>query len=213
MMERKPASAKSLAKRRRAARESFVNAASTIGPITPGLGLFCVTRGQFHLLDILLHCVAEIGRSHLSIWTWAVSDFEVEALEHLMLRDEILSACLIVDRAMDSRSPELVKRWFNRFGASSVKACYNHAKMCRVWNDNFRLLGRGSMNLNANPRFEQFDLSEGGPEFDLVARIESELPVLSRHYSDAEACAATQVGRAADLQGLPFFTGARTWRK
>ena len=42
------------------------------------------------------------------------------------------------------------------------------------------------MNLNFNPRFEQFDLTEGGEDFDLVERLESELPVLPRKYSNAD---------------------------
>jgi hypothetical protein len=38
------------------------------------------------------------------------------------------------------------------------------------------LLLRGGMNLN--PRFEQLDITEGGEHFDLVERIEAELPFL-----------------------------------
>ena len=54
----------------------------------------------------------------------------------------------------------------------------NHSKIVTIRSDRFRLLLRGSMNLNFNPRFEQFDLTEGGEDFEMVKRIEAELPIL-----------------------------------
>jgi len=56
--------------RGRRAEERFGNAASSIGPITPGLGLFLVTRGQFWMTDMILHVLSEIGDAEISVWTW-----------------------------------------------------------------------------------------------------------------------------------------------
>jgi hypothetical protein len=53
--------------RRKNAVESFGSAVQTIGAIAHGTRLFAVTRGQFSLLDMILHCLAEIGPSAVSV--------------------------------------------------------------------------------------------------------------------------------------------------
>ena len=102
----------------------------------------------------------------------------VEAMAGLMARQEITAGRLVIDQSADRRNGTIIEQWRQRFGDEAVRIVKNHAKIARVWNHDFRLLLRGSMNLNFNPRFEQFDLTEGGEDFDLVERIESELPVL-----------------------------------
>ena len=37
--------------------ESFESAAATIGPIEKDMSLFAITRGQFSMLDAILHCL------------------------------------------------------------------------------------------------------------------------------------------------------------
>ena len=69
------------------------------------------------------------------------------------------------------------------------------------------------MNLNMNPRFEQFDLTEGGPDFDLVKEIEDELPVLPDDCSGADAYKASKVAGAFNPEQLSLFTGVKVWAK
>jgi len=69
------------------------------------------------------------------------------------------------------------------------------------------------MNLNFNPRFEQLDITEGGDDFALVERLESELPVLPKKYSNAEAEAATKLSKAFEQSELKMFQGIKTWAK
>ena len=89
----------------------------------------------------------------------------------------------------------------------------NHAKIAMIEADGLRLLLRGSMNLNFNPRFEQFDLSEGGPAFDLVRSIEDELPILKDDASGAEVYAASRVSGAFEPETLALFGGLKRWAK
>ena len=49
--------------------------------------------------------------------------------------------------------------------------------------------------MNYNPRFEQLDIDDGSPAFDLVERIESEIP-WTDGASGKEIYAASGVGRA-----------------
>ena len=107
----------------------------------------------------------------------------------------------------------MIETWSQKFGPQSIRTCKNHAKIARVWNDDFRLLLRGSLNLNFNPRFENFDLTEGGEDFDLVERIENELPVLRRGCSNAKADAASSLGWAFEASQLEMFAGIRPWQR
>jgi hypothetical protein len=131
----------------------------------------------------------------------------------LMARQEITSCRLVIDASADRHNGIIIEQWRQRFGDQAVRICKNHAKIARVWNDRFRLLLRGSMNLNFNPRFEQLDITEGREDFDLVERIEGKLPVLGRKWSNAEAEAASGVSRAFEASRLEMFRGLKLWNK
>lgn len=99
-----------------------------------------------------------------------------------------------------------------RFAANSIKH-NNHAKIATVESESgLRFLLRGSMNLNYNPRFEQFDITEGGPEFDLVREIEDELPTLGDNCSGAEVYAASKMENAFAPEQLTLFNTVKTWK-
>ncbi len=193
--------------------EGFKCAADTIGPIEKEMSLFAITRGQWSMIDAIFHCLKEAGPSAISVWTWTIADYEVEAMAGLMARQEITAGRLVIDQSADRRNATIIEQWRQRFGDQQVRICKNHAKIARVWNHDFRLLLRGSMNLNFNPRFEQLDITEGGEDFDLVERIENELPVLPRKYSNADTESATGVSRAFELSQLKMFSGVKTWAK
>ena len=203
----------SAAARRTRAVESFGSAAECIGDIEHGMSLFAVTRGQFSMLDIVSVLIEHVGACNVSCWTWAIADYEVQCFEAFMTAKQIESGRLIIDRAAENRNPVLIEDWRIRFGVDSVRVCKNHAKIATVSTPEWRLLVRGSMNLNFNPRFEQFDITEGGPDFDLVKRLESELPVLPANASAAEVVAATKLGRAYEAKTLDMFGGVKVWAK
>lgn len=197
---------------RKRAAESFGAAAAGIGPLEPGMSLFCVTRGQWSMIDALLYVLSEVGPAELSLWTWTIADYEVDSIAALLQRGDITGATLILDYSAGRKQPAMVNEWRDRFGEAAVKIVRNHAKIARVWNPRFRLLLRGSMNLNYNPRFEQFDLTEGGADFDLVARIEAEIPVLPRVYDHQQVFEASGLGKAFDASTLGLFEGGKVWQ-
>jgi hypothetical protein len=201
-----------LASRRKKAVETFGNAQAAIGELYPGMSIFGITRGQFSMIDIILYLLREMGRASITVWTWAIADYETEVFSGLMQRKEIESALLVVDYSASRRNGELLAGWRALYGPGSVKVCMNHAKVARVWNEDYRFLARGSMNLNFNPRFEQFDLTEGGNDFDLVERIEAELDLLPVEHSKREAQAVTKLGMAFDLSKLEIFEANKIWR-
>lgn len=199
--------------RRKRAVESFRTAADCIGTLEPGMGLFAVTRGQFSMIDATLACLDQCGPARVSLWTWTVAEYEVECLERLRNDGRIVGGTLVIDAGARVKNSALLRQWQSTFGADSVRYVVNHAKIVTIESDRFRLLLRGSMNLNFNPRFEQFDLTEGGPDFDLVREIESELPLLPDTASGDSVYAASRVGEAFAPEQLKMFQGVRTWAK
>jgi len=190
--------------RRARAEETFTTASECIGALEPGMALFAVTRGQFSMIDAVLACLDQTGPAHISLWTWCIADYEVQVLERLLMDGRLHSGLLC----------ELLARWQAKFGEKSVRVLRNHAKIATIRTDDWRLLLRGSFNLNFNPRFEQFDLTEGGPDFDLVERIEEELEVLPLDCTVADAYRTSGVARAWPDEQLSLFgEGVRTWRK
>ncbi len=198
--------------RRRMAVEGWKNAAETIGPIELGLNLFAITRGQFSMIDIINYLLSQMGKSGVSVWTWVVADYEVEVMTALIENGRLTEGNLIVDYSAGKRNPEIIESWREKFGEGSVKVCKNHAKIARIWNNQYRFLARGSMNLNYNPRFEQLDLTEGGKDYELVERIENELSVLPRLHSSEEASAASKVNLAFEQKTLEIFDAVKTWQ-
>jgi len=189
--------------RRLRAEETFGTAQEALGTIEHGEHVFLITRGQFSMLDMIEVVIRQIGECNISVWTWAIADYEVQAMDALALNRKLLSARLIVDRSAERRSVETIDMWRERFGSDSVRVCKNHAKIARIWNAEWSILIRGSMNLNFNPRFEQADITEGGEDFTLVQKIETELPVLKRLCGNPEAVASSKLKLAFMNDDIP----------
>ena len=85
--------------------EGFESAAQTIGPISREMSLFAITRGQFSMIDAIFHCLKEIGTADISVWTWTIADYEVEAMAGLMARQEITSGRLVIDASATEETP------------------------------------------------------------------------------------------------------------
>lgn len=199
--------------RRAVAIESFRTAADCIGPVAPGMSLFAITRGQFSMLDAVLHVLDCTGPASLSLWTWTIAEYEIDRFRGLLADGRIRSGRLIIDGAARKKNAGLIGNWKAAFGPSSVRYVVNHAKIATVETADFRVLLRGSMNLNFNPRFEQLDVTEGGPDFDLVRQVEDELPILSDNASGTEVFAAARVAEAFEPEQLAIFQGIKPWSK
>lgn len=195
------------------AAESFRTAGDAIGPITPGMSLFAITRGQWSMIDAILWCLDQAGPARLSIWTWTIADYEVEVFRGLQQDGRVTSGRLVIDAGARGKNAGLLRDWQARFGPDSVRYVVNHAKIATIEAGDIRLLLRGSMNLNFNPRFEQFDLSEGGPAFDLVREIEDGLDILPFSASGEQVYRSSRVGEAFEPEKLALFGELKRWAK
>jgi hypothetical protein len=125
----------------------------------------------------------------------------------------LLGARLIIDHGARNKNAGIIAEWKAGFGDESVRYVVNHAKIATVETPSgLKFLLRGSMNLNFNPRFEQFDLSEGGPAFELVREIEDELPKLLDDCTGKDVYNATKLGHAFSEDELNLFSSPKTWK-
>jgi len=194
--------------------QTFGNAMDDSGAkLEAGMSVFGITRGQFSMIDIVRYFVDRTKPAKVSIWTWAIADYEIETFEYFYRTGDICDATLIVDRSAEHRNESLLTRWRDKFGKNSVKVCKTHAKIATIEGNGFKFLCRGSMNLNHNPRFEQFDVSEGGAAYSMVKEIESEIPVLAPHCSNRDANQASGLLFAWGDDELKEFTGTKHWAK
>lgn len=207
------ARASSVAGRRAKSVESFRNCADDLGQIGRGSSIFAVTRGQWSMIDAILYAIESCGGPvSISLWTWTVAEYEIATLTRLRMDRRIESGLLVIDGGARLKNAGLIAEWQGTFGPRSVRYVRNHAKIARVWTDDLRFCLRGSMNLNQNPRFEQFDLTEGGADFELVAQIESELPFVANDASNGDVITASRVGDAWRPEELAIFGGGlKTW--
>ena len=199
--------------RRKRSIESFKTATECIGRIEPGMAFFAITRGQFSMIDAILACLEQTGPAAVSLWTWTVAEYEIECMERLRLDSRISKGLLVIDHAARTKNMGLIRQWKASFGRESVRYVRNHAKIATIETEQYRLLLRGSMNLNFNPRFEQFDLTEGGADFDLVREIEDELPLLPDSAPYEDVYRASKISAAFSPDQLQMFGGLKTWAK
>ena len=150
----------------------------------------------------------------LSLWTWTVAEYEVEVLTRLRIDKRLGAGVLVIDGGARVKNAGIIREWQSTFGPESVRYVRNHAKIAMLQDaDGLRFLLRGSMNLNFNPRFEQFDLTEGGEDFALVERIQAELPILADDCDNGEFLRASKLSDAFDQSTLQLFGAVPTWRK
>lgn len=112
--------------------ESFKTAAECIGPIVAGHSVFAITRGQFSMIDAVLHALDCVGPARLTLWTWTIADYEIQVFEALAADGRITDGLLVIDAGARGKNASLIAKWKARFGPASVRYCLNHAKIATV---------------------------------------------------------------------------------
>lgn len=165
------------------------------------------------MIDAVLHVLDQVVKANISLWTWTVADYEVQVLERLSMDKRLQHGKLIIDHGARNKNATIIANWKKQFGDDSVRYVVNHSKIATIETPcGLKFLLRGSMNLNFNPRFEQFDISEGGPAFDLVREIENELLDLRDDCAGEAAYKSSKLDSAFTAEQLALFPTASTWK-
>lgn len=136
------------------------SAKSAIGTLKPGVEIFGFTKGQFSIIDVIEHCLRETGPAHVFIATWSAAAADIKAAHKFLNSGKILTIKMLVDYSFQSRKPEFCSELVSTFGADALRVTVIHAKFVLIYNDDWNLVIRTSMNLNFNPRYENFEISD-----------------------------------------------------
>jgi hypothetical protein len=180
------------------------SAKQAIGVLYPGCEIYGFTKGQFCLIDILEHCLEQTGPADVVICTWSAASGDIRAANRLLREKRIKSLRFVVDYSFKSRKPEFCAELLTTFGADCIRVSSIHAKFCTVKSDTYSLVIRTSMNLNYNPRFENFEISDDVGMFDFMSEIVEELWRTQETYAGFDARPSDNI---RSFQAM-FATGA-----
>jgi len=151
------------------------SAREAIGILTPDCSIIGVTKGQFSLLDLIRAVAAQTGQAALSVSTWSTGIRDTQNMNILINKKAFTSVTLCLDRSFSGRQPQYVKEVIKVWGEGNVRMTRNHAKFFMLRNDEWNICVRSSMNLNHNPRMEQFDLDDNKELCDFFQGIVDEI--------------------------------------
>ncbi len=160
---------------RRTRLSKVTNARDALADFDRGMETYCLTFGQFSLMDAVEAILEKTGPADvvLATWTAAAADLSRSA-EHL--RDaRILSLRLLVDCSFGQRQPGYLQQCRDLFGDDAIRSTRTHAKFAVITNDRWAVAVRTSMNLNENPRLETIEVSDDLSLAGFLLRIVDEI--------------------------------------
>ena len=99
-----------------------------IGRIELGCEIFCLTKGDYSLIDIIEHVLNEIGRSDVVISTWTAAAADIKRAHDLLTDKSVASLRFLVDRSFPSRQPEYCVKLVQAFGKDAIRMTRSHCK-------------------------------------------------------------------------------------
>jgi len=135
-------------------------AVEALGDIYQGCSIFGITKGQFSLIDLIAAVLEQTGPASIFLSTWTAANADIHEAFVLMDSGKITDARFLVDLTFQRRQPDFAKRLRDLFGPDSVRVTRNHAKFCLIQNSEWNIVLKTSMNLNMNPRLEDFCLED-----------------------------------------------------
>jgi len=136
------------------------SARESIGTLAAGARITGVTKGQFSLLDLIRAISDQIGPAALTVSTWSTGIRDTGNLEILIDSGSFTKVSLCLDRSFAGRQPKYVEEVIRVWGQENIRMTRNHAKFFMLRNEAWNICVRSSMNLNRNPRLEQYDLDD-----------------------------------------------------
>lgn len=134
-------------------------ARQAIEGLAPGVDIFGLTCGQFSLVHLLFALIEKIGPCSLDLTTWTAATADVTDMMTLIQSEKLRSMRMIVDMSFLQRKPAVLKEIIKRFGRENIRITNSHAKFALLENKRWKVVLKTSMNLNQNPRMEDFDLT------------------------------------------------------
>jgi len=135
-------------------------AKQALGTIKPGCEIFGFTKGQFSFVDLLDAILWQTGPADVVVATWTAASADLTRVKAWLTSDRLLSCRFMVDFSFERRQPAFCATMRECFGDDAIRVTVTHAKFAIIRAKKRALVVRTSMNLNHNPRFENFEISD-----------------------------------------------------
>ena len=125
----------------------------------------------------------QIGTADVVICTWSAASGDIRAAHRMLNLKKIGSLKFIVDYSFKSRKPHFCDELVKTFGGDSIRVTSIHAKFITVKTKDYHIVIRTSMNLNYNPRFENFEISDHLGLYNFMTEIVDEIWKTQEDYA------------------------------
>jgi len=117
-----------------------------------------LTNGAFSLISLIEAALEITGSADVIISTWSAGIYDISAVGSLMESGNIKDFKLIIDRSFATRKGQYTVTVDEIFKPENIRTTNTHSKFVLIKNDDWNVCIRSSMNLNENPRCENFEL-------------------------------------------------------
>lgn len=135
------------------------SAADAIAGFDKELTIYGFTKGQFSLIQLIKAALDVTGPASLTLSTWTAANADVTEVLEFCASGIVTDSRWLVDLSFSKRTPQLAHRIRMIFGDDAIRVAKNHAKFALIGNEQWRVVIHTSMNLNHNPRFENFEIA------------------------------------------------------
>lgn len=191
------------------------NATTALRDFDRGTSVFGLTKGQFSMIDLAAAVLRKTGPAMVAVWTWCIAEYEVVAFTAFMKDGAVADLRVVMDWTGSQRDMPLIGELQTQFGLDCIRVTRTHAKIVTVWTEcGWRVVIRGSMNLNSNPRFEQFDCSDDLAVFavldDMMREMWAAAPAFSIQRSVRKDASAIY-GLGGGVHEADWTEGVKEW--
>lgn len=183
------------------------SAKNAVDRLKKGSRIIGLTQGQFSLIDLIHETLTVIGGGNVILSTWSAGIKDVNNVKWMCDTKLIDSFLLIVDHSYATRQKNYVLQIGELFSKENIRTSEIHAKFVLIWNDEYKISIRTSMNLNANKTCETYEIEEGEEAFkfyhDFAMSIAKEMP--SGFVADSSVVTRAQ-DRAFNFLQKDWFT-------
>ena len=166
----------------------IASARDTIDGFGHGMDVAGLTYGQFSLLDLIQAALEVTGPADVAISTWSAGLYDVDAADRFVSDGRIRGIRFLMDSASQKRGQASAVQVADLFGAEAIRTTRTHAKFAVITNGEWNVVITSSMNLNLNPRCEQFEMTDDPDRAAMflgyVDEIWGELPAGGERRSD-----------------------------
>lgn len=153
----------------------ITNARDALAEFDRGMETYCLTFGQFSLMDAVEAILEKTGPADVAVATWTAGAADLSRSAESLRNGNIRSLRFVVDCSFGQRQPGYLTQVRELFGDDAIRSTRTHAKYAVITNDEWSVAVRTSMNLNENPRLESIEVSDDAELAAFLLRLTDEI--------------------------------------